>query len=215
MPRLRQIKLFDKDGSVTGVGKSMGLGAVRKIAQSQIDKNTEFKRHTLNISTTVDSTGTCTSLSTIGQGDSSTTRDGEKIVLRKLKLRYNVLPADSTNLVRFIIFRWMPNDNDHVPVPADVLLNVGDSSAPLSSYQPQFRDLIKVYYDKVVPVDTTSVTQRYHTINLSKKLGLHKTVYQGSNTYGSKNLWMLAISDSDGVSHPSYRMYGLLRFTDA
>ena len=191
---------------------------VRVIAQDVADRNQEFKRHTLSsTSSGVDYSGTLTDLSAISTGDTATTRDGEKVIYRRFRFRFAIRPSatDGTNLVRVIVFRWLPDSNSHAPTTSDILLNVGSAETPMSVKQPQFRTQYKVYYDKLFSVDTQSNTQKWRMVNLYKKLGVQKSVYQSTGTAGTSKLYMLAVSDSAATSHPTMNYYGELRFTDA
>jgi hypothetical protein len=185
-----------------------------KIANEMIDKRAELKRITLTRAAAgVDYSGVCVSLSDITQGDTPTTRDGNSVVFRELKLRYTITPADATNLMRVIVFRWLPLDSTP-PTPGQILLTIGSALAPLSVRYPVFPSLYKVYYNKLHDVDTTSKVQVKGRVVIRKKMGIQKTEYNNTSSDGVGKLYILAISDSAAATHPSIQWYGQLRYND-
>ena len=94
--------------------------------------------------------GSVGSLSSVPQGDSDTTRDGDQLTISSLEIRYNmflnIVSAAATNPqeinnMRLIIFQWYP---DSTPIVSDILL----TTHVLAPYQHDKRFMFKILYDK-------------------------------------------------------------------
>ena len=63
----------------------------------------------------VDFGGSIVDLTAITQGDSDTTRDGDRVMLKEVTFRWVAQVGDAYNLVRVILFQYVP-DSTGTPV---------------------------------------------------------------------------------------------------
>lgn len=144
---------------------------------------------------------------TSAQGD--TIREGDEVYMTSFQFRMVIQVADTTNLVRFIIFQWK---TDVSPTAGDILVN---TSFPLiSPYAKDTKNLYTIMYDRLFAVDTYNpqvVVQKYMTKGFTRKLYWEA----GSSSVGSNLIYILNASDSGAVSHPAYLFYPRINFTDS
>lgn len=185
----------------------------KKQVKAIINRGRENKYYDTLLSVTEEYGGTVYSISDVPQGDTDITRDGDQFNQRALRLKGKVVNADSTNLLRLVVFRWKQEDT---PAPADILNStyVGTIRAPYSPYHHDGRTNFTVLYDKTFPTDTYS-PQRYFDskwINLREK---KQYMVAGSATVGKNKLYVLIISDSAAEGSPLCDMVSRLTFTDS
>lgn len=157
--------------------------------------------------------GAVYSLSNVPQGDTDTTRDGDQLVQRAIRIKGNSIVADSTNIARLIVFRWK---NESTPVVGDILsaTYVGTSRAPFSPYHHDGRTNFTVLYDKNFATDTYNIQRTFDTgwINLRNK---KQYFTAGSATAQKNGIFCLIITDSAAVSNPFLNLVSRLTFQDS
>lgn len=160
----------------------------------------------------VSSTGSITDLSTIVQGDAVNQREANLVNPVSIRLFFYSEIADSTNICRYIVFRWHEDDTFDAPVPGDVL-NLGALASDLqwinmTNYGQ--RKNFTILYDSVHRLDSSF---QHHFE--AKKLKLKKKIAfdTGVNT-GKDHIYLLRISDSTAVTHPSMTVYARLYYKD-
>lgn len=186
--------------------------AVRKIVRSEIDKNQELKLYeTILPLTSISATGTIYDLSGgITQGDTNISREGSAVTFKSLLLRYQFIHADSTQLMRVILFRWMSTG---VPAVSDIIQDT-TINPPLSALSLNNSSYIQVIFDKLHALSTN--TNANLAFKKYVKLNGRAQWDSGSSTGRKKGqLFMLFISDSAAVTHPTVNFNARLRFTDA
>lgn len=188
------------------------IGTVKRLIAGRVEK--KFNMYEPG-STSVSSIGIGVDLSAqIAQGDTDTTRDGDEIYYKSIRFRGSVLVSDTTNLVRFILFRWKPNST-----PSWAALLEGGGPAASDVYRPFRKDYESNYhvvYDKLFTLNTTDSNYRSFGASISgKKLGKKKCKYVAGGTTGIDHLWVFIISDSDAVSHPSINYNIISYYTDS
>lgn len=160
------------------------LSLARK-AQNQ--KELKFAAH--NYTTPVTDTGAIVSLSTVGQGDTNNSREGNVIYPTSSRVRcYISLNASaSTSMIRIIIFKFRPNTT---PTVTDVL-QTGDVTSFKTDSE---RFLSKILYDKTHILSDGSVQQKMITI--TNKFRKYTMGFDEGTTQANYNaLWALLISD--------------------
>lgn len=186
---------------------------VKQIVQSMLRGVQELKIHIVQSSASVDYNGTIVHLSAVPQGDADIARDGDRIYAALLSFRWYATVADTSNLLRVILFQWIPDNASISPTVANVLQTVGTTNSPISYKSIDFVKDIKIMYDWTVKVDT------YHLVKLPKPVMIkrfHDKQIQFTGALTCTNgLYALFISDSAAVTHPTVNYYSTLRFTDS
>lgn len=177
----------------------------------------EQKRHrgtfSLSVSTTPSLVSVLSGL-TQGLGDLAV-RTGDEISITKFEFHYSALLADTTNLVRLIIFFWNDN-NATAPVANDIL---DDSSTSLTQlFGPLNEDNLKSKRFRVI-VDkrlTLYNSKNYMGGSIIKHFNkAHTVVFSGgSSTVGRGMPYIMLMSDSAAVAHPTFDAYHVSHYTD-
>lgn len=166
----------------------------------------------------IDTNGTVVALTNIPQGSDDQSRDGEQIRLIKSSLRIVVKNGDNQNFLRFIIFRWLDNTNLALPTIPQVLQGSASVGAGILSdynFDNKRAGQFQVLYDKVFTVATGGPS-----IVFKKDKSYYPTIpinftdINGQN-HGTGKLYLLMLSDSNAVAHPTVDMFHRTVFHDA
>lgn len=113
--------------------------------------------------------------------------------------------ADNPNFVRLVLFKWRNDTANATPGSNDVLRNDASATAPFGLPHWERRGDYKIIADRLIHVassDTSTPLTKSFSINVSaKKLGMSR-FNQGANT-GRDHLYLMYVSDSNVVSHPT------------
>jgi len=166
---------------------------------------------TILAATSVDYSGLIYSLSDVTQGDGDSNRTGDQITNTSLELRLQVVTGDTSNLLRIIVFRWLPSDST-APVVTSILQGVSSTNAPLSALnRDNYRGrLFDVLMDKLFSLDTYNPTAL-----ISEKIRLNaqaKIAYTAAGTTGMGKLYILLVSDSAAAAHPTVQYDSRLNY---
>lgn len=186
--------------------------AVKTLISKQISKRAEKKYFNGSYSlSSYDHNGTIRELTPIPQGDTDVTRDGDSLYLRSMRVNGELVLGDTTNIVRVIVFQWLETDT---PVPANILSStyVGTSNAPLAPYHHDSRRLFRILYDRKFVLNANRPNALYDTGYL--RIPKRKVSYIAGGTTGSNKLWVLLISDSGAVVHPTISVLSRATFND-
>lgn len=142
-------------------------------------------------------------LTLIPQGQTSSQRIGDSIHVDHFALRYYALYGDATQFMRVIIFQWHPIST---PTAADILANgvSGSIDALSSHYQMNTKQQYSILHDAGYTLQSTGDTYgQYIHMNLRK--GFQKTITANSTagTSTTNKVYVLCISDSSVVPHPT------------
>jgi len=183
---------------------------IKKLIKQEIKGVQEVKSFDTGIGSTFDNTGSITKLTTIPQGDTDTTRDGDHIKLTKCWCNLAVSVGDATNVVRVIVFRWNQDDSSVAPT-------VNDITQSVSAYSPIHRDnerahKFDVIFDKFFSV--SNVGPGCASVEWRKPL---KSIiaFQATANTGTGHLYMYIISDSSAVPHPGVNLIWRTYYTDS
>lgn len=188
-------------------------GGVRRLANKVQKYLGELKYGDSSAYYTVSYNGACYSLSDIAQGGATdTSRSGDQLTLQSLKFNYSLVLGDSFNLFRVIIFQWYPLDTV-APSPGDLLQAVGTVDSPLSTYEHDRRFQKHVLYDKLHNLHTYQ-PQIVKKVKITK-FKKNRIQYAGGTTTGQNKIYVLVISDSSTVSHPSILWRTKILFKDS
>lgn len=158
----------------------------------------------------------------VPQGDSDTQRNGDHIMWKKLRFRYQLLAGDTTNLVRIIIFQWHPSST---PVPNAILLTGPSGGADVYSCLNQdTRQMYKIIYDKTHSLvgngtpnfPVTSVSQTFVNRQFSLSKCQKNVQFNAGTTVSTNTIYLMFLSDSAPMSiiHPSMVYTSMLWYKD-
>jgi len=162
-------------------------------------------------------TAVITSLSDISQGVTDNNRVGNHIHLKTLKGTLTCLAADSTNIMRVIIFKWKENDTYNPPTLAQILA-VGPSGGPdfYSSYAPENPGNYVILKDyQLVGCNGSSASNLIQIRKFSIKLSGKVQYFSDGGTSGTNKIFIMWFSDSSAVTHPAISYNTELSFSDS
>lgn len=150
-------------------------------------------------------------LSSMAQGITDITRVGDRISLKHIEARWDLIFADATNFMRFILFQWVGDAVSDVPAISSVL-----ESTPyyLSPFNWDQRHKFRILHDETYRLDATA-SPRTHIGRC--KVGLSKSHIQflnASTNIEAGGLFALFMSDSAAAAHPAYDLYTRIAYTD-
>lgn len=161
----------------------------------------------------------------IAQGDTDQERNGDQFRwVKALNFRYTLAVSDTSNIVRIIILQWHPSVIT-APTISDILLTGPSSNVDVySNYNHDQRFNYKILFDRThtlvgngtagtFPGTTSSIITR-HT-NISLKRARKRVQLIGGSVSGSNRLFMLFVSDSTLVNHPTISYSMKMYFTDS
>lgn len=188
------------------------IGTVKRLIGST-QEHKFYQRHVAG--SAISTTGAGEDLSAhIVQGDTDSMREGDNLTLTKVRMFGTIEVADTTNLMRVILFRYKP-----VATPTWAELLEGGTPALADIYRPYRKDtasLFHICYDRVFTLSTVSKPQvSFQKIIYGKKLGKKKVSYNGGGTTGADHLWLFILSDSGAVSHPTITYNVTQYYTDS
>lgn len=193
-------------------------GYVRKVARTEarraIKRTVETKSHDEAFVSTI-STGLSTHdiCSTLLRGTGDSNFIGAKITPTYLSIKYTFIGADPYNIVRMIILQ----DKASSGTPALATLFENTSYPLVSGLNNQYRETYRLLADRRFVLKQFGSTYFAPTcgsirIPMSK---LRQVKYTDAGNNQGGKLWIVLISDSSAVSHPSYQIYTRLYFKDA
>lgn len=168
----------------------------------------------------VSSAGVIFQLSVIPQGDTDTSRDGDRLYLESMHVKGSITIADTVNLFRLIFFQWKPTST---PLISNILLNGPSGGIDVySHYNHDTRQEFKILFDRlyhqegnssaaVAPYTPTSqIIVNFMRYKMNRQLQ-----YQGGGTTGTNQIYYIAISDSGVIPHSELDMSVKFLFRDS
>lgn len=191
----------------------------------------EHKYHDKADLLTPNYSGIITDISAIAQGQTDTTRVGDKVILLSLQFKGVVTvpnPDIGTEIQQIIRVIYFIYKDDTTPVVGTIMESTGDPNAINSPFIHDRQVKRKVLYDKCFTVKSLGTIAGGYTalskpiavsayIPLTKlKNKLNTIHYEGGGTTGVNKIWMLVISDSAlSTGACSWRVYNRLNYIDA
>lgn len=209
--KLRRFNPNKKKGGLNKVQKR----EVAQLANQNRLKRSEWKRHVVGGTINASTAGFFQSLTDLPQGDTDITRDGDQVEAYTVDLRYYAFTQDATNLVRVILFQWVPNTAIATPTLADILLNAGTYDA-LAPYETDNHQMWKILYDRTHSMAQTGAASANVTKLIRKKIKVSrkKVQFEGGTTDGTNKVYMLVISDSGVANHPGITYVARVNYLD-
>lgn len=161
------------------------------------------------INNTIDSSGSIFDLSLIPQGDTDTSREGDRVRMTSIQWRGQAYNADTSNVLRFVFFQWLMDDGVDTPQVSEILqaTMVGN---PYAVYAPYAKDYagykFAVLYDEILCTSQNGDANNIFSFNFPIKKNKKITPniqYVAATTSGTNKLFVMVISDSGAITHPS------------
>lgn len=209
-----------------GYGKKypINIKTITKIAHKAA-KNEITKRIETHYIDTAQATITCSSagvissqLSTITQGTTDSSRIGDRVTIKSIKVKGNLIAADATQVVRVILFQWLQDTASCTPIPSDILQNQNQPYSPLSSYTKDSAGYEWVpLWDRTFCMNAGTGTSVNFSVKLSgKKLSKGKAVntiqFNAAGTTGTGHYYFCFYSDSGAAFDPTFTYYSRIRY---
>jgi len=183
---------------------------IEKVLKS-VDKQKQDKYLEYNLQTTVSNTVAFVDISsTIVQGITESQRIGNQVRLKRAKLRYNVASADTTNFMRFIVFRWKVSTTSDTPSDAELWLP-NSSFQWYSQFLPTKPSRFQVIFDKTVALSAQGPSCANYEVDIPLNWNC---AYDTSVNTGKDHLYFAYISDSAAPAHPAMSLNMLLHYHD-
>jgi hypothetical protein len=187
-------------------------GQVKQMIKSVVNAESHFWVTVL--SSGVSTTPTLVPLFEPPQNTTDIGRIGDSVHVDSLEMRSVCYTGDATNYLRVVLFQW----NDRVagaatPVATDVLLDV--SNPYVSTYNQDTLDAgaLHVLADRTFSMSTAANpnTSWYQEF----KSGFRRLVqFEGASTTGFSKFFLLQVSDSVAVTHPTFYATVTIHFKD-
>lgn len=169
----------------------------------------ELKHSNHSFSSTVSQTGTIVSLSTVQEGDTNNSRDGNVIYPTSSRIRMNMeMDVDAINtLVRVIVFKWLIGGT--TPVVTDII-----QTASINSFKSELnRFNSQILYDRVHQLNIGATTKKM--VNINNKFRNYLMAFPEATAQANKNaIYILLLSD-ESVDLPTVSFQQRLYYKDA
>lgn len=192
--------------------------ATKRYVRKLLAKQAETKYFELGVTATgVDYAGTLTNLTVVPQGTTDSTRIGDKLVIRGLNIKYEVIAADSTQMVRVMLFQWHPNTQLLSPIMSDILVSttLSTTNAPLANNVWDYQNQYTVLYDRVHRLDSLEKASDIVRKNINLRYAKKTIVFYAATTAASEHIYMLVVSDSSAAPHPTIQYQTRLTYDDS
>jgi len=194
--------------------KSAGVVALKKV--NKIIRNTEKKFIDANSSANQSSTILITAISLAGQGDTASSREGNKIVLTSLQMKYTWKQSESANSTRCRIMLVEDRQvNGSVFSANDLLESTALGTAIISPLNLDGAFRFKVHYNKVHTLSINGSKVQYK--EMFKKINIRARYANSGGTIASvlsSGLFLVAVSDETSQT-PNLSFFTRIRFNDS
>lgn len=199
--RLRRKKHTKQEKKIYSIAKKAAVKVVKAIPEKHYFDTV--------INSTIDSTGSIFDLSAIPQGDTDSSREGDRVRISSIQWRGQAYNADTSNVMRFIFFQWLEDDGIDTPQTSEILQAVVIGQ-PYGVYGPYAKDYagykFAVIHDQTLCTSQNGDANNIFTFNMpyAKRKKLSPNIqFVAGTTSGTNKLYLMVISDSGAITHPS------------
>ncbi len=212
-PRSTRKKFFPKRQMKKGLRQEIQK---LKYIQRQILKSQEDKIFDIKIlDSEIANTGILFVINNPGQGDTDITRDGDKLMAKRIEVRgyllVNNTSVDQTNKIRILLL-W--DKQVTIATIADVFESVNNANSPNAMWNHDLRKRFLILYDKsfVVNLNSNGMVQ----FHINKKLNKIVTFEAGTTTINTGCLSLVVVSnEAAGGDKPTITFTSRLSFIDS
>ena len=154
----------------------------------------------------MDSSGIINHLSAIPNGTGFNERVGLKVKGKSIQIRLELIRADSTQLMRVIVFRWFCQST---PTVGDILEG---TPWPLNATSVNRAGEYQIMYDNMFALSASTNANFVDKFFIERPMNITFTT---ADAVDLGHVYLLAISDSIAVTHPTISYWSRLRYTDS
>ncbi len=180
---------------------------------SAINRRAEKKQKLVFANTTVDTSGVIKDITNIAEGDGNGTRDGIQIRPHSLKIKYEVIVNDPTNLLRVVVIVWKNDSNENPPTMSKIFETI-TNVIPLSPFLFKGTKVFTVLYDRVHSLSDLSMVSQSASINIFSNRLPATIEFDDATFEGSNKLYIISWSDSGSINHPTFNFSGAFEYID-
>lgn len=198
--------------------KKPSVNFIKSYVSGILKKNIELKHSSASLNTTASTTATLTQITSsiaVGTGDTSA-RIGDRYLLKNMVIGFNVGLADATNIIRCVLFQWNEASTPDSSVFEDTATG-GALGMTMGSFSrdKQQAGVLKIIKDWHFTLNSGNPSIYTGQKKIDLKSCKPVQMYGGSATNGKGTLWLIYVSDSAAVSHPSFQSHWTINYTDA
>mgnify|MGYP000140011448 CR=1 FL=1 len=196
--------------------------APRRSLKAAILRAAETKQITLGSAATAALSLTTTpqflQLSANTQGVGDLQHVGDEITPVAYNIHYQLAAADTSNICRIVLFQWLMDTT--AAAPDATLWNwnseTGNTEAPLGVLDWSRRSNVNVLYDSgpMAMVFGAANGVKAGKIRIAGKRMRKIKINRGTTSSGTGHLYLMYVSDSGAVNHPSFEFTSQLLFKD-
>jgi len=180
--------------------------AMKSVANGVINRRAELKHFTSNLTVSVSNAGSVNPLTQISQAITDLTRVGDQLEMQSINLGYQIVYADTTNIVRVTFLQWYPNST---PTVGDIFADTSTIGLNLGPFVQDAKraKMYKILSDELIYVNANKLNYGKQQVikNFRKRLALF-----AATTQAGGHIYVILSSDSSAVSHPTFTMgYGI------
>jgi len=162
---------------------------------------------------TVSSTSTFTDLTSgIAQGTTMYQRIGQSVRVQNISMKGILTIADTTQVIRIIIFKWLVSDTTDAPQVGELLDTAGGTIPEYVAQKLVYRpSRFAVLWDKTwtFAQNWQPVLSFDHIVKLNSEVEYDVGVNTGKN-----HIYMMTVSDSAATTHPSVLISTTVHYHD-
>ncbi len=188
--------------------------------KSLITRTRMLKTHMLSVAISATTTATITNLAAVPTSTQPTIeqREDTRIQIQRFMVRFSIIGADATNIIRVIYFQWKPNNADDAPAIADILELSGGNTLDTYVLLKANRKKFKIISDRLYGTDLTTGPNHFvGKLDFKYSPGgrlIRDQLFNGTALTGKNAIHILVLSDSGAASHPTVTILSALSFYD-
>lgn len=148
-------------------------------------------------------------------GTTDITRIGDKVRPLRLEIGISLIVSDVTQLIRLCVIQWFKNTT---PTDAEVFNDTTNDTSKLMgamNHDSQRSKILKVVWDRTYSLNTVSNTNKMIRKNLNLSQLRPTSWIAGASTNAIGGYFLVAMSDSSAIGHPTIAAAWRIRFKDA
>lgn len=203
-------------------GKRKGRLATKRFVVKQIRKDIETKFYdkgtaVLGTPDAVPATGTPYVLTTPIQGNTDQNRVGDKVRIRGLHVKGQFAIGDTSQSIRLTIMQYKQATNLHAAAVNELYQSayVNTTAAPYAPFTHDYKHIYTPIWDKTWYLDTVAQPIINFEVKIPMKYVKREIAFQAGSTDAINHLYLVAISDSTAVAHPTINFISRFFYDDA
>jgi hypothetical protein len=141
-------------------------------------------------------------------GTAANQRVGSKIFIKYIHYALEMIVGDATQLVRFMVFRWRPDNGSDVPGTSEIFDGTFVCLSTLLKYSPS---RFEVLYDNLWHLDT--LAHPVKSANFNVRVNRPCQYLIGGNS-GQDHIYAMYVCDSSIAPNPSIRIISQVNYVD-